>query len=200
MNIPVDISNTILKTERLVLRPFRESDLDDFYEYAKVDGVGQMAGWTPHKDKQETAKILKSFIAKKRTFAIEKDGKVIGSFGIDNYDEDDLPELKYIRAQELGCIVSKDFWGQGIAKETTEAVIDYLFNTLDVEFLVLGHISWNNQSARVQDKMGVQYFKETEYKTKYGTTEKNIYGALINPKYKDTIKIENLLQDKSVSK
>ena len=44
MNIKVDITNIILKTERLVLRPWKNEDLDDFYEYASVDGVGQMAG------------------------------------------------------------------------------------------------------------------------------------------------------------
>ena len=34
MNSPIDISNVVLKTERLVLRPWRLSDLDDFYEYS----------------------------------------------------------------------------------------------------------------------------------------------------------------------
>ena len=44
MNTPIDISNVVLTTERLVLRPWRETDLEDLYEYAKVDGVGQVAG------------------------------------------------------------------------------------------------------------------------------------------------------------
>ena len=43
MNPEIDISNVILKTERLLIRPWRQSDLDDFYSYASVDGVGQMA-------------------------------------------------------------------------------------------------------------------------------------------------------------
>ena len=47
MNAEIDISNVILRTERMTLRPWRETDLDDFYEYASVDGVGQMAGWKP---------------------------------------------------------------------------------------------------------------------------------------------------------
>ena len=44
MNTPVDISNVTLKTNRMIIRPWRQPDLDDFYEYASVDGVGQMAG------------------------------------------------------------------------------------------------------------------------------------------------------------
>ena len=54
MNCDIDISGTILHTERLTLRPWKTEDLDDFYEYASADGVGQMAGWLPHKNKEET--------------------------------------------------------------------------------------------------------------------------------------------------
>ena len=66
MIAPVDVSNVCLETERLILRPWRESDLQDFYEYASVDGVGQMAGWAPHKSIEESAAILKLFIEEKK--------------------------------------------------------------------------------------------------------------------------------------
>ena len=66
MNVLIDISTVKLKTERLILRPFCETDLNDFYEYASVDGVGQMAGWLPHKNKDETKMILDMFIEGKK--------------------------------------------------------------------------------------------------------------------------------------
>ncbi len=50
MNKQIDITNVVLTTTRLTLRPWRESDLNDIYEYASVDGVGQMAGWNPHRN------------------------------------------------------------------------------------------------------------------------------------------------------
>lgn len=62
MNKPIDISAVTLKTERLILRPWRLDDLDDFFAYARVDGVGQMAGWNPHKTKEDSLFILKKFI------------------------------------------------------------------------------------------------------------------------------------------
>ena len=49
MNANIDISNVVLSSERLTLRAFNQNDLMDFYQYAGVDGVGQMAGWSPHK-------------------------------------------------------------------------------------------------------------------------------------------------------
>lgn len=48
MNASINISNVCLKTPRLTLRPFVLSDLENFYQYAKVPGVGEMAGWSHH--------------------------------------------------------------------------------------------------------------------------------------------------------
>ena len=44
MDAPMDVTNIRIETARLILRAWQMEDLDDFFEYAKVDGVGQMAG------------------------------------------------------------------------------------------------------------------------------------------------------------
>ena len=36
MDISIDISNITLETDRLLLRPWQEEDLNDFYKYASV--------------------------------------------------------------------------------------------------------------------------------------------------------------------
>ena len=69
MNAPIDLSNVVLHTERLTLRPWRQEDLEDFFAYASVDGVGQMAGWKPHESIEESQIILDKFIAGRKTFA-----------------------------------------------------------------------------------------------------------------------------------
>ena len=48
MNATFKIGELVIETERLVLRPFKQSDLRDFNEYASVLGVGEMAGWKHH--------------------------------------------------------------------------------------------------------------------------------------------------------
>ena len=48
MLAPVDITGVRLETERLILRPWTWDDLEDFFEYASIEGLGQMAGWLPH--------------------------------------------------------------------------------------------------------------------------------------------------------
>lgn len=39
-----------LTTERLILRPWKGTDGESLYEYAKDPEVGPMAGWPPHKN------------------------------------------------------------------------------------------------------------------------------------------------------
>ena len=171
MNVPMDISTVTLKTDRLLLRPWRETDLQDLYRYASVDGVGQMAGWTPHRDLEESGRILRMFIAGKKTFALEYQGRVIGSLGLEAYGEAYYPELAQMSGCELGFVLSKDYWGQGLMPEAVKAVIRYLFETKMLDFLLVGHFSWNRQSARVIAKCGFRYIRSCPYETKYGTVE-----------------------------
>ena len=171
MNAQIDISNTVLKTERLILRNWRQEDLDDFYEYARVDGVGQMAGWLPHESRETTQMVLDSFITHKKTFALELDGKVIGSFGIENYKEEEFPELDALPGRSIGYVLSKDYWGQGLMPEAVKAVQKYLFEDASFDFLVVSHYVWNGQSRRVIQKSGFKYLKTIQLHTRYDTTE-----------------------------
>ena len=45
MNKQIDITAVTLTSRRLTLRPWKETDLEDLYAYASVEGFGQMAGW-----------------------------------------------------------------------------------------------------------------------------------------------------------
>lgn len=174
MNAPIDISNTLLSTPRLTLRPWRESDLQDFYEYARVDGVGQMAGWKPHRNLEESRMILNSFIRHKKTFALEYQGKVIGSLGIEEYSEENYPELSSRLGREIGYVLSRDYWGKGLMPEAVQAVIRWLFDEEHLDFIIVGHFDWNRQSRRVVEKCGFRYIKTTKFETRYDTVENSL--------------------------
>ena len=168
MNARVDISDVTLKTVRLILRPWTLDDLNDLYEYASVDGVGQMAGWLPHKNIEESLAILQMFIDGKKTFALEFHGKVVGSLGIELYDEEILPEFNEKQGREIGYVLSKDYWGKGLMPEAVKAVIKYLFDVVKLDFIVCGHFKENLQSMRVQEKCGFKHYKLEKYTTRYG--------------------------------
>lgn len=173
MLAPIDITGIRLETERLILRPWSMDDLDDFYAYASIEGLGQMAGWTPHKSIEESAFVLNLFLEGKKTFAIElkETGKVIGSVGIEAPDPD--PEAEKL-GREIGYALHKDYWGRGIMPEAVHAVMDWCFGTLGYDYLTCSHFDWNNQSRRVIEKLGFRYFSTTRSETRYDTVENSM--------------------------
>ncbi len=140
-----------LRTERLLLRTWRQDDLQDFYEYAKDPDVGPNAGWKPHESLAESQGILQSFINAGNVWAIELrgSGKVIGSFGLHRDELRTNP-----RARMLGYVIGKDYWGQGYAVEAARAVIAYAFSQPDIDILSIYHFDFNPRSGRVAQKLG----------------------------------------------
>lgn len=118
-----------------------------------------------HKNKEESLEILNSFIEGKKTFALQYQDKVIGSLGIEKYNEEILPELDKYKAREIGFVLSKDYWGKGLMKQAVDVVIDYLFNEINLDVIVCCHSKNNNQSKRLQEKCGFKPFKEYHYDT-----------------------------------
>lgn len=51
-----------MKTERLVLRKWTETDADSLFEYAKNPEVGPVAGWPPHKSVEESKEVIRKCI------------------------------------------------------------------------------------------------------------------------------------------
>ena len=183
MNTDIDISNVILKTKRLTLRSWKLSDLDDLYEYAKVPDVGERAGWNHHQNKEESLFILNKFVNDKKTFAIEYNGKVIGSIGIEKYDENEFPDLVNLRGREIGYVLSKDYWGMGIMTEAVKEVIKYLFEKEGLDFIVCGHFLENERSHRVQEKCDFKHVKRIKFMTRMNIEKESWLAILWRNEY-----------------
>lgn len=178
----IDVTNIRIETERLILRPWEQSDLNDLYAYASVEGVGEMAGWSYHKSKEETQTILNSFMEHKKTFALElkETGQVIGSLGIERFKEEWFLNTE-LQGRELGYVLSKAHWGKGLMPEAVGAVIDYCFRVLHYDFLLCAHFVRNDQSRRVIEKSGFRFVKDIEHETRFETVEQTKLYVLYNP-------------------
>lgn len=184
MNAIFKVNGRVIETERLILRAFNEADLNDFYEYASVEGVGERAGWQHHESIEKSKEILDRFISEDKTFAIclKENGKVIGSLGIEKYSlEDKLTEFDGYRGREIGYVLSKDHWGRGLMPEAVRAVMDYLFNDLNYDFLLCGYYNFNTQSKKVQEKCGFKPYRALTMETRMGTKEQGTLNLAINP-------------------
>jgi ribosomal-protein-alanine N-acetyltransferase len=165
MDIKIDLSKIRLETERLILRPFNRDDLEDFFEYASVPGVGEMAGWPHHKTVETSKSILNSFIEGKEVFALQlkESGKVIGSLGLHYSWANDEPRYAKMKSKEIGYALSRDYWGRAFMPEAVKAVIAMCFNDFNCDILTCGHFLTNNQSKRVIEKCGFRFDKQSIY-------------------------------------
>ena len=185
MNANFVINGKQIQTDRLILRAFEQSDLDDFFEYASVEGVGEMAGWKHHQNKEESQMILNSFVEHDKTFAIclKETGKVIGSLGVEMYGlEDKLTEFDGYKGREIGFVLAKAYWGQGLMPEAVKSVMKYLFDEIDLDFLLCGYYDFNEQSKRVQEKCGFKPYRKLVMSTRMGTKEPGVLNLAVNPK------------------
>ncbi len=177
LNVRIDVRQVKLETERLILRPFEENDLEDFNTYAKVEGVGEMAGWPHHQSIEESKRILDKFIAEHHTFALvhKESRKVIGSLGLEEYNEEHFKTYESLRGLELGYVLSKEYWGQGLMPEAVHRVIEFLFEEKNLDFITCGHFIQNSQSRRVIEKNGFQFVCEGVFDGKLGQFEDREY-------------------------
>ena len=172
MYLTIDLKTTTLYTDRLILRPWTLDDLDDFYAYASVDGVGQMAGWNPHRSRDETRQILEKFIEHGNVLAIEhrEDRRVIGSLGLHKPPFESLPPEQnpypHLQTCEIGYVLAKPYWGQGLMPEAVRRVQKHLFEELSADLVFVSHYDFNVQSRRVIEKCGFRFLYESEHLAK----------------------------------
>lgn len=184
MNAEFDVTGVIIETDRLILRCWQLSDVNDLFEYASVPEVGEMAGWPHHQNIEESEYRVNKFIKETHTFAIvhKENNKVIGSLGVEKYgSEDKLTEFSNYKGREIGYVLSKDYWGNGLMPEAVNAVIKYLFNELNYDFLLCGYYDKNNRSRRVQEKCGFVPYRKLVFDTQLNTKEPGVLMLLKNP-------------------
>jgi len=188
MDTSVDISAIHIITRRLVLRPIAMDDLADVYAYASVPGVGEMAGWKHHESMEETEAILQSMIAQKEALAVvyKADQKMIGTLGLHPVGEEETEAYPQYRMREIGYVLSKAYWGQGLMPEAVRAVIRYCFDTLKLDGLSCCHFLENSQSRRVIEKCGFRYFTQGKFVAKrLNKTFDDIHYILLREEWTD---------------
>ena len=147
----------ILKTNRLLLRPWAESDAESLFEYAGDGRVGPIAGWPVHTSVENSLEIIRTVLSAPETYAVclKEDNRAIGSIGLmaGKRSNLDLPDTE----GELGFWIGVPFWGQGLIPEAARALIRHAFADLGLETLWCGYFDGNEKSKRAQEKCGFVY-------------------------------------------
>ncbi|MCI7741746.1 MAG: GNAT family N-acetyltransferase [Clostridiales bacterium] len=150
---------SVLETDRLILRPWREEDAADLYHYAKDPRVGPAAGWAVHKDEADSLHILRTVLMNDEnannevTWAVTIKGsdQPVGSIGV-------FPsEVSLGKGEpEIGYWIGVPFWGQGYIPEAVHFLLRRCFEK-GAERVWCSHFEGNEKSRRVIEKSGFQY-------------------------------------------
>lgn len=149
--------DTILETERLILRPWREDDAGALYKYASSPLVGPAAGWPVHTGVENSRGIIRDVLSAPHTFAVvlKESAEPVGSIGLMIGAKSNFPIGK--DEGELGYWIGEPYWGRGLIPEAAREMLSYGFGTLRLKRIWCGYFDGNEKSRRVQQKCGFTY-------------------------------------------
>lgn len=147
----------ILNTERLILRPWEDSDAESMFEYAKDPAVGPIAGWPPHQNVEESRYVIRDVLSGAEAYAIclKSDNKAIGAIELKMSGHTDMTDRD--DECELGYWIGKPFWGQGLMPEAAREMLRRAFEDIGMEKVWCGYYDGNEKSKRVQEKCGFRH-------------------------------------------
>lgn len=148
----------MIETERLILRPWHESEAEILYKYARNADIGPIAGWSPHTSAEHSLKIIRTVFSAPETYAVvlKETGEPIGCCGIMLENGIHSAEMKN-REAEIGYWIGKPFWGQGLIPEAVKALLSRCFNEMELDAVWCGYYDGNSKSKRVCEKCGFRY-------------------------------------------
>lgn len=147
----------IIETERLILRPWQDSDAEDLYTYAKDPKVGPIAGWPIHTSVENSLDIIHNVLSAPETYAVvlKESGHAVGSVGI-MFKANSFAPVSDNEA-EIGYWIGVPYWGRGLIPEAVRSLLERCFNELGCVGVWCGYYDGNVKSKRVQEKCGFIY-------------------------------------------
>ena len=146
-----------LETERLLLRQFRESDLDAYHAFCSDEEVMRFLG--PTLNRADAWRSMATVLGhwKLRGYGMwavaeKSSGALVGRIG--PWKPEGWPEL------EIGWTLARQFWGHGYATEAAKASRDYAFRELGATHVISLIDRRNVASIRVAERIGETFERE----------------------------------------
>lgn len=148
----------VLRTDRLILRPWRDGDLAP---YAALNADPQVRRFWPStltaEESDRQAADLQGHIAAHGFgfWAVEVPGVApfIGFIGLKHSDAD----IPYAPAVEAGWRLARAFWGLGYATEGARAALADGFDRIGLDEIVACAAAANAPSRRVMERLGMTH-------------------------------------------
>jgi RimJ/RimL family protein N-acetyltransferase len=141
---------TELRTERLLLRQWRDEDRAPF---AALNADPDVMEHFPSTMTREASDAFVDFniatIAERGwgLWAVEADGEFIGFVG--------LNEPRFRPGVEIGWRLAREAWGHGYATEAARAVLEFAFDTIGLDEVISFTSTTNVRSQHVMERIGM---------------------------------------------
>ena len=152
--------NIRIETERLILRPFQEDDVDRLFLLDSNPEVMKYVGQKPLTKKEQSAEVIKMVqkqYAEKgigRWAVIEKESNLlIGWSGLKLIDYEINGHQNFY---EIGYRFLPEFWGKGYATESALASLDLGFNQLSADKIYAYADVQHQSSNHILTKLGFE--------------------------------------------
>src|ERR1051325_10231682 len=153
----------ILETKRLLLRHLVMDDLDALFALYRDDEIRHYfpeGTLTYEETKEELEWFLNGHPSHPElglwATIYKETGQFIGRCGLLPWTIDGCYEV------EVAYLLDKKYWGQGLATEAAQALVQYGFEHLGLPRLICLIESENQASIRVATKIGMRFEKEGE--------------------------------------
>jgi ribosomal-protein-alanine N-acetyltransferase len=144
-----------LETRRLILRKTIRKDIPDIFVYSSDAEVTRYLRWGPHQTLADTEKYIQGVLddyheGRDGPWMIElrNTHTVIGHIHLMEIN------IQHSKA-EVGFVLARSYWYQGIMTEALNAVLEYSFVELGLNRVEAWCISQNRTAARVLEKVGM---------------------------------------------
>ena len=155
-----------LETPRLRLRNWREDDIEAFVRHLNVEPVMRWLGGVRTAEQQEAA-VRERFMLWQETrgftfWAVERkaDGALLGFCGLKIADDSGSPVEGQL---EIGWRLREDSWGQGYARESAAASLDFAFGRLGAAHVVALTVEGNSASWGLMERLGMTRSADLDY-------------------------------------
>ena len=153
---------SLLETERLILRPLRDTDLDDLFTlHSDPEVMRYLADGRP-RTYEQVAERLREMLAhwQQHGFGIwlvldRSDGRFLGRCGFGNLHG--YPDM------ELAYGFRREAWGKGYCTEAARAVVQHALETLKLPRLIAVARPQNLASINVMQKLGMTFEKMIDF-------------------------------------
>ena len=150
-----------LETENLILRPFKDKDVDDYFGVLDSPEVRRWLHIPESLDRSDAWQQMAWFLGQWELrgtghWALEEknSGQFVGRAGLHRPERHDWPGV------EVGWLLHPDYWGRGYATEAGAAAVRYGFEEFQVDKLFSCILPENHRSQAVAKRLGFEFLEE----------------------------------------